>query len=170
MRHVLLGLGVALFGTTLATSAMAFEPFEMPWVNGEQDSVYRMDDHPNAVYVIEFFANYCGPCNQNAANVEAMATFYKNEPRVQVLDVGIDSRDSEIATWIRNHRPNHPVLKDVGQTVYRSERFQYIPAAVVADCNGVVKYRVESTWTSSVKTKIKNAVNTLLKQSCTRRD
>jgi cytochrome c biogenesis protein CcmG/thiol:disulfide interchange protein DsbE len=150
-----------------STSAFAISPFELPWVNNPaRDTIYKTSDHANGVFVLEFFANFCGACNENAPNVDALAEHYADEPRVLVLDMAIDTNDREIAAWIARHQPNHPVLKDVGRAVWREVATQYIPTVVITDCNGVEKYRYTGAWTSSVKATIKSKIDALLAETC----
>ena len=163
MRRVLMSAVAFL----VSTSALAITPFEMPWVNHPvRDTKYVSADHPDGVFVLEFAANFCSYCNDNAPNVDRMATDYAAEPRVQVLDVLIDQSDSEIARWIGRHRPNHPVLKDVGRTTWTQVGERYIPTMVVTDCNGEIKFKYTGVWSPSVQRQIKDVVDGLLAGTC----
>jgi hypothetical protein len=163
MKRVLLSAAALL----VSSSAFAITPFSMPWVNNPvRDTVYATADHPNAVYVLEFAANFCGACNANAANVDEMSTHYAAEDRVQVLDVMIDSSDSEISRWISRHHPNHPVLKDVSRTVWNQLGVGYIPTMIVTDCHGDIKFQNTGGWDAGVKADIQATVDQLLSETC----
>jgi thiol-disulfide isomerase/thioredoxin len=157
-----------VFACAMASnSAFALSAFEMPWKNADTTgAVYKSADHADGVFVLEFFANFCGPCNQNAANVDEMAEFYAEQERVQVLDIGIDTSDTEISRWIAAHHPNHPVLKDVGRTLWKELGGQYIPTMVVTDCHGEIVFQHTGVWDSSVKRQIKAKVDGLLAETC----
>lgn len=158
----------ALLGLN-AAPALAVGAFDLPWVNHpNRDAVYRSSEHPNSVFVLEAFENFCGSCNDNAENVDEMATFYANEPRVQVLDLALDSEESEIREWISNHQPNHPVVRDVNETIWSEIDEQYIPTVAVVDCRGAIVYKHVGGWDRSVKAAIKAKVATALAAPCTR--
>lgn len=151
----------------ISSSAFAIAPFSKPWTNHPDRNVnYVSADHPNGIFVMEFAANFCGACNENASNVDAMATAYASEDRVQVLDVLIDSSDSEVARWNARHHPNHPVLKDVSRTIWAELQEQYIPTMIVTDCHGDIKYRHTGGWDASTKAAIKATINGLLAETC----
>lgn len=156
MRRSLIALAI------LASSSSAFGAitnFELPWYNSTAGAIYKSADHPNTVYVMEAFQNFCPACNENASNVDQMATSYAGNAKVQVLDLTLDSADREIRSWIANHHPNHPVVKDVGHKIWAEIDDQYIPTAVVVDCNGEIAFKVTGTWDSSTKAAIKRAVD-----------
>ncbi|MBI4405008.1 MAG: TlpA family protein disulfide reductase [Deltaproteobacteria bacterium] len=159
---------VALFAMILfCTSALAIKPFSLPWKNNPQpDAIYNMADHPNGIFVMEFFANFCGPCNMNAANVDELAYDYKDEARVQVLDTALDSDENEIKTWIAKHNPNHPVVKDVNREIWRQVGGQYIPTMIVTDCHGTIQFQYTGTWGESIKQQIRSVIDGLLQENC----
>ena len=151
----------------VSTSAWAITTFDLPWVNHPvRDTRYVSADHTDGVFILEFSANFCGACNENAPNVDSMADAYADEARVQVLDMMIDQDDREIARWIANHRPNHPVLKDVARRVWAQLGERYIPTMVVTDCHGEIKFKYTGVWTASVQRQIKSAVDGLLAETC----
>lgn len=165
MKRILLALAIGL--SSSASFAASLQPFNLPWKNtNPRDAVYKSSDHPNAVFVLEFFANFCGACNENAENVDALKTAYQNNDRVQVLDVSLDSQEREIQAWIQHHSPNHPVVQDTGRGLWRQLNEQYIPTAVVLDCKGEIKWRHTGTWERSDIEEIKNVVDGLLAQTC----
>ncbi len=163
MKKLLLSVVMGL----MSSAAFAVTPFNLPWVNNPaRDTVYKTTDHADGVFVMEFFANFCGACNDNAVNVDALSTAYAHDARVQVLDMSLDSSDREIATWIANHAPNHPVLKDVGRTVWNQIHAQYIPTVVITDCHGTEKYRSTGGWDESITAQIHSTVDALLAAGC----
>ena len=158
----------AAFLAVLSSSALAITPFDLPWKNNPaHDARYRTTDHVDGVFVLEFFANFCGACNSNAANVDELADSYHDQARVQVLDMGLDTEESEIQEWIDTHQPNHPVLQDASREVWDQIGADAIPTVVVMDCKGNIKYQVTSVWSQSIKSRIHQAVDGLLQQGCT---
>ncbi len=150
-----------------AASATTINAFSLPWINGPaRDSMYQTGDHPDGVFVLEFFANFCGACNDNAVNVNTLADGYKDNARVQVLDMSLDTDPRETASWIANHSPNHPVVNDGAKTVWNQIDQQYIPTTVVMDCKGTVQFLHNDVWDATATQQIKDTVDGLLKQPC----
>lgn len=148
-----------------STSALAIDPFCAPWKNHPTPGTeYCTADHPNGIFVLELAANFCGPCNNNAPSIKALAASYANQPRVQVIDMMTDQVDSEISKWIARHRPTHPVLKDVGKKVWNQVGAQYIPTMVITDCNGNIEYQHTGSLNRAAAQQV---IDRLLSQECT---
>lgn len=157
------------FIVLLASSApaVALTPFTLPWVNHPfPGTSYSSADHPNSIFVIEFLANFCSSCNANATKVNELATVYLNDSRVQVLDMSIDRNDREIAAWIRNHQPNHPVLKDIDRLIWNQVGEQYIPTVVMIDCQGQERFRHTGEWDEQTILQIRALIDDLLANQC----
>jgi peroxiredoxin len=147
--------------------AFAVTPFELPWMNASQPgTTYKSSDHADGIFVVEAYFRTCPYCNDNAPNVDALAESFANEARVQVLDVGIDRRDSDYKAWIREHNPNHPVLKDGSKELIGQLGTTGYPSTYVMDCQGNVVFQSSGSWSGSTESQIKNAVESLLKQDC----
>lgn len=160
-------VAASLFIASSSAFAVTISPFSLPWKNhAVRDTVYKTADHADGVFVLEFGANFCSYCNENAPNVDQLATDYAAEPRVQVLDVLTDQSDAEITRWITRHRPNHPVLKDVGRAVWLQVGERYIPTVVVTDCLGEVQYKHTGVWSATEKRAIRDTIDSLLAAGC----
>ena len=161
-------LAAALTGISTSAFGGSIPNLEFPWKNNPTtDAVYKMSDHPNGVFVFEALALFCGYCNENAKNVDALATKYKAEPRVQVLDLSLDTSDSTIQQWIARHRPNHPVIKDVNRTAFNALKHEKgIPQVFIVNCAGELSDTVVGSWDDSAKIAIDAAIQTGLEKTC----
>jgi hypothetical protein len=157
MRKLLIA---AAFAVSSPAAFGAITNFELPIFNGAAGAVYKSADHPGTVYVMEAFQNFCPSCNENAENVDALATDYASNGKVQVLDLSLDTNTREIRNWIANHHPNHPVVQDLGKKIWAEINEQYIPTTVVVDCSGAIVYKSVGTWegTSELKAAVDDAV------------
>jgi len=163
MKAALLAVALGL----ASSQAFAITPFSLPWKNAPTSGAqYNTADHPNGVFVLEFYANFCGACNDNATNVNALATAYQSNDRVQVLDMSLDTSEREISIWINKHAPNHPVLKDGNSVVWDQIHENYIPTTVVMDCHGDVQLKHTGVWDDATVQEIHAAVDGLLAQDC----
>lgn len=145
-------------------------PFDLPVMNGEVGEIFKSEDHPNAVFVIENYFYDCPYCHQNAPNVDALAEHFSNNPRVIVLDVGVDKKDSQYSAWISKHQPNHLVLKDANRELAKKLGTSGYPSAYVIDCQGKIVKKVTGAWSNSSKEKMKEAVNQALHLECPQED
>lgn len=152
-----------------AVFALTVQPFSLPQMNAEEQGTnYNSADHASAVFVVENYFLNCPYCNDNAPNVDDLAGYFAENPRVQVLDVGIDKSDSQYATWIEKHNPNHPVLNDARKELTRQLGTTGYPSTYVIDCNGNVAMKTTGVWSSSTMSKLKSKIKSLLRRPCVR--
>jgi thiol-disulfide isomerase/thioredoxin len=138
-----------------------------PLKNNPEQKEYRMADHPNSVFVFESYAHWCGACNDNASNVDELATKYADNARVQVLDASLDDTEEAFKDWIDTHKPNHPVIQDVSDRVYKALRTDnYIPQVFVVNCKGERVGSYIGVWDHSVKAKLDGYIATALATTC----
>ena len=152
--------------SSLASAAVS--PFSLPWMNSSPRGDYVSASHTDGIFVLEAYFLGCPYCNENAPNVDELATAYHNQTNVQVLDVGIDRADADYATWISRHHPNHPVLKDANRVVIHQLGTQYYPSTYVVNCRGEVVYSPEAgVWDTNVKAALHSAIDNLIAHPCT---
>jgi len=165
MNKFLFHLGLGLF-CFLGQSGFAIPHFSLPWMNPQSSTgeTYESSQYLDAVWVIETFFLGCPYCNDNADNVNALQDEFKNDERVQVLDLGIDTSDSSYTEWIRRHQPNHPVLKDVSRKVVRQLGTSVYPSTYVLDKNLNVVFKSTGVWGTNTSNQIKDAVEKALKK------
>jgi peroxiredoxin len=164
MRKFVLSLCASL----TCSMAMAITPFNLPWMNATSGTGvnYSSAERPNAVFVVEAYFLNCPYCNENAQNVNDLAAKYSAESRVQVLDVGIDRKDSQYATWISRHNPNHPVLKDASRELIGQLGTTGYPSTYVIDCHGEVTYKHVGEWEAADIGEISAHIDEALKTEC----
>lgn len=155
-----------LFLSLLSPLAFSVQHFELDWFNAPSpaQSKYQSSQYQDAVWVVEAFFLGCPYCNDNAPNVNALQNYFKNDERVQILDLGIDKNDSAYAEWVRRHKPNHPVLKDPGRKLIRQLGTSSYPTTYVLNKELQVVYKHTGVWNSKVESKIKDIVEEALLQ------
>lgn len=141
-------------------------PWSLRWFNAPQTgTMYNSADHLGAVFVLESFFQTCSYCNENAPNVDALATAYKDDARVQILDIGIDKTDRSYQLWVSQHNPNHPVLMDTAKTLTNQLGTTGYPSTYVLDCTMKVLYKSTGVWDSATKKELKDQIDGLLVKS-----
>ncbi len=156
------------FASEAAPIKIDLSTIEFPWMNSPaRDAVYRLSDHPQGVFVFEGYSINCVWCNRNAVQVDALATDYASEPRVQVIDLGLDKNDRDYRNWIQTHNPNHPVVKDVNKAVWNSlARASSIPQTFVVACDGTLVGQTLGYWGDEEKNVLKDAIAKALETTC----
>lgn len=159
MKRCILFLVMTMSSQFAFANDVQILPFELPLMNSTEATTYKSTDHPRAVFVLEIFGLNCRYCNDNAPNVSNLAKKYKNNPYVQVLDVGTDRSDSNYKKWIARHNPSYPVLKDAMQTIYSQLDTTGIPTTAIVDCLGNLQYVGVGVWSATKLNLIENAIN-----------
>lgn len=159
-------IAIFILASVSSIASAAVSPFSLQWMNSSGRGMYNSADHRDGVFVVETYFLGCPYCNENAPNVDALATAYNAQSRVQVLDVGIDRNDSDYATWIARHSPNHPVLKDASRTVVRQLGTTGYPSTYVLNCKGEVVFTSTGVWGQEEVAGLHAAIDGLLAQTC----
>lgn len=136
----------------------------LPVMNGAPGEMFTPKS--DSVYVVEAYFNTCPYCNYNAKKVDALAEEFKDYPRLHVLDVGVDRKDSDYKSWIAKHSPNHPVLKDDSKVLIKQLGTKSYPSTYVINCLGTVVFQTSGEWSSKTVNKIREAVNSVLEMEC----
>ena len=134
-------------------------PFEMADYNTKDHTIYKTTDHPGAVFVLEYYGNFCGPCNENVPNIDDLVKEYKDRTaEVQILDVSIDQDDDEYTDWIDKHHPTYPVLADKSRSESKKLKIKYIPTINVVDCGGNLTYQYVGILSGQHKKDVREAI------------
>jgi peroxiredoxin len=158
-----------LASLVISASAMAatISPFSLPQMNATPvGKMFNTADYTGRAWLIESYFNSCSYCNENAPRVNALADFYKDNPRVIFIDLGIDRQDSQYSSWISKHKPNHPVLKDSSRTVTNQLGTQGYPTSYVLNCKLEVLWSHEGTWEAGTENEIKAKIDDALSTEC----
>lgn len=167
MRFTAILVLFGLIGVSAVAAPKKVSPFSLPQMNhANVGTLYNSAEKPNAVFVVETYFLNCPYCNDNAPNVEDFAEKYQDDPRVQVLDVGVDKTVAQYESWIRRHSPNHPVLNDGNRILVRQLGTTGYPSTYVLDCRGNVLTSTSGVWSASKLAQIDAAVQKGLETGC----
>ena len=166
MNRLIVGFSVAMF----AGSVFA-KPANFGYMNNPSPiAQMTLGDVANKVYVVEAFFNACSYCNENAPNVDALATELAGTTGVVVVDLGRDSRRTDYRTWITHHSPNHPVLQDgdldTGRRLLQELGVTGYPTTFVLDCNLKPVDKTVGLWDGAARSGLKATVQRALRTPC----
>jgi hypothetical protein len=160
MRKFLMAVLFCFIANTGLATGIDPSTTEFPWMNGPaRDSRYKLSDFPNRVHVWEAFSITCSWCARNAAQVKELKAEYAGDDRVEVIDLGLDTRDSDYNRWIQTHQPTWPVVKDENRTVWTAlSSHRGIPQTFVTACDGTLVGATIGYWDAAAKATLRAAI------------
>lgn len=90
------------------------------------------------VIVVEFFAQYCKPCWQTLPEVAKLAA---SDPELVIVGFGEDEYAADTQSMVAQLGLPFPVIHDAGQVLANRFRVRQIPATLVVDAAGVVRWQ-----------------------------
>jgi len=130
--------GTAITGSEVQEIATNFSAKNQ---NSQDVSLY---DFHGQVILIDFTADWCGPCREKAETAEQFYQKYKDKGFIYILIV----IEGDPAIWAYTYGLTFPVLNDNSQTIYNIYRKTSIPLPHVLDRNCTIRYKKEG-WNKS---------------------
>jgi len=126
--------------------------------NGQSE--LTLSDLRGKVVVINFWASWCKPCEQEAADLEAAWRYF--EPSGDVIFIGIDYVDTEpeARAYLKKFDITFPNGPDMGTSVSQMFRISGVPETYFIDQNGILRYAQLGPFSST--SQIIQQVNALL--------
>jgi cytochrome c biogenesis protein CcmG/thiol:disulfide interchange protein DsbE len=156
---VLVGIGLARRQQGTVQPGEAIPDFSLQLFSGYEfgeSAVIKLSDLSGKVVVINFWASWCKPCEQEAAELQRAWDAYN--PGGQVVFLGVDYVDTEPEARIYLQKfgitfPNGP---DLGTRISQMFRIKGVPETYFIDREGVLRYVKVGPFTSfdEIKTQI----------------
>lgn len=117
--------------------------FSLPLFSGyeyEGKSEVRLSDFKGKIVVLNFWASWCKPCEQEAAELQQAWEFY--EPRGDVVFLGADYVDTEpeARAYLKKFGITFYNGPDMGTKISQMFRMSGVPETYFIDREGVLQY------------------------------
>ncbi len=133
--------------------------FTLSTFDGQQ---YSLTDLEGKVVVVNFWASWCKPCEQEAADMQAAWQFY--EPRGDVIFLGVDYVDTEpqALSYLEKFQITYPNGPDLRTRISQAFRIRGVPETYFIDRDGKLAFKQIGPFSSL--TQIKSVIDPLLNQ------
>lgn len=145
---VLIGLGLRRAQSGPITVGQRVPDFSLTTFDGQ---TYNTQDYAGKVILVNFWASWCKPCEQEARELEEAYQYYK--PDGQVLFLGVDWVDTEPEAlgFIRKFGLTYPNGPDLGTKIAQMFRIQAVPETYVIDREGKLAYVKKGPFQSTAE-------------------
>lgn len=100
----------------------------------------RTADLKGKVLVINFWASWCKPCEQEAADLEAAWRFYQARGDVVFLGVDYVDTEPEARSYLEKFEITYPNGPDLGTRISQAFRIRGVPETYIVDQNGILQF------------------------------
>lgn len=105
-------------------------------------NVIDIKDQQGKVLFINFWATWCPPCIAEMPSINEMYARYKNNPKVMILEVDVDSNFGKSVPFMKKHKYKMPVYV-LASNLPNGFLSNAIPATVIIDKTGTIVARHE---------------------------
>ena len=112
------------------------------------------------VVMVNFWASWCKPCEQEAANLRTAWQYYKDDGRVVFIGIDYVDTEPEARAYLEKFDITYPNGPDLGTKISQLFRIKGVPETYFIDQTGVLHY-VQVGPFSSVD-QIKSIINPML--------
>ena len=107
-----------------------------------------LSDLNGKVVMINFWASWCKPCEQEAADLRTAWQSYKDDGRVVFIGMDYEDTEPEARAYLEKFNITYPNGPDLGTKVSQLFRIKGVPETYFIDQTGVIRYVKVGPFTS----------------------
>ncbi len=128
---------IALCATTYAADAGGpAPPFTLAALTGQQAT---LSQYKGQVIMVNFWATWCGPCQQEMPLLDQMYKKYK-PAGFTLIGVSVDKDTAPVKDLMARKPVSFPVLLDPANQVSKAYHVDEMPSSVIIDRKGEIRY------------------------------
>jgi thiol-disulfide isomerase/thioredoxin len=117
--------------------------FDLPDLNGK---IVSLEDFRGKVLIINFWATWCPPCEEEIPKLNQLQKKYKNEGLV-VIGIALDKDSLNLVEpFIRKKRVGYPILVGNEQLLRSLKDFSGVPTTLIVDQKGNLKKKYDGSF------------------------
>ncbi|MDR0270636.1 TlpA disulfide reductase family protein [Paenibacillus sp.] len=107
---------------------------------GLDDKEYHVGGEQDKAILLNFWASWCGPCQQEAPELNALAEKYKDSLNIYGVNVTKYDNKKNAQSFIEKYHLNFPVMLDLNGDIYEKQyKGIAFPTNVLINKHGVVQ-------------------------------
>jgi peroxiredoxin len=128
---------IIMTGTAIAADAGGPAPaFTLNGLSGDQGT---LSQYKGQVVMVNFWATWCGPCQQEMPLLDQMYKKYK-PAGFTLIGVNVDKEAPAVKELLARKPVSFPVLLDPANQVSKSYHVDEMPSSVIIDRKGQIRY------------------------------
>jgi cytochrome c biogenesis protein CcmG/thiol:disulfide interchange protein DsbE len=117
--------------------------FNLPDLNGK---IVRLEDFRGKVLIINFWATWCPPCEEEIAKLDHIHKRYENEGLV-VIGIALDKDSLNLVEpFVREKRIGYPILMGNEEVLVSLKDFSGVPTTLIVDQKGNTKKKYDGSF------------------------
>jgi len=125
--------------------------FTLPLFSGYEyggQNEIRLSELRGKVVMINFWASWCKPCEQEAASLEGAWQYYRDGGKVIFIGADYVDTEPEARAFLKKFGTTFPAGPDVGTRLSQLFRIKGVPETYFIDRNGVLQFVQVGPFTS----------------------
>lgn len=128
-------------------------------LNGLDGKVYAVGGKRDKPLLLNFWASWCDPCEQEAPDLARLYEKYKDQLDLYAVNITKNDDLEAAKAFVKRYKYTFPVLLDEDLVAARQYRFTVIPTSFLIDRNGVVVEMINLLEAKELEKKIKSLIN-----------
>jgi peroxiredoxin len=129
-------LAVAISATAFAADSGPAPEFTLTALSGQQGG---LSQYKGQVVMVNFWATWCGPCQQEMPLLDQMYKKYK-PAGFTLIGVNVDKEAPAVKELLARKPVSFPVLLDPANAVSKAYHVDEMPSSVIIDRKGEIRY------------------------------
>jgi peroxiredoxin len=114
--------------------------FQVTCIDGTR---FQLSELRGKVIVLNFFATWCGPCQDELPHLESIWNEFRNNGHFRMLVVGREESNDVVKSFQKTNKFTFPIAADPNGSIYSKFASEHIPRTYVIAGDGTILY--EST-------------------------